>query len=123
MPMKTTAWSPTEDVSQIESLGEIPSESQAVSQIESQAEIPSEIQAASQIESHAENPNESRAASQIESQDEILKQTWGSDDRSLAAGFPGATSLALSALVCLLPVPHASSPANLGRGTRVSHLA
>ena len=123
MPMKTTAWSPTEDVSQIESLGEIPSESQAVSQIESQAEIPSEIQAASQIESQAENPNESRVASQIESQDEILKQTWGSDDRSLAAGSPGATSLALSALVCLLPVPHASSPANLGRGTRVSHLA
>ena len=122
MPMKTTAWSPTEDVSQIESLGEIPSESQAVSQIESQAEIPSEIQAASQIESQAENPNESRVASQIESQDEILKQTWGSDDRSLAAGSPGATSLALSALVCLLPVPHASSPANLGRGTRVSHL-
>ena len=106
MPMKTTAWSPTEDVSQIESLGE----------------IPSEIQAASQIESQAENPNESRVASQIESQDEILKQTWGSDDRSLAAGSPGATSLALSALVCLLPVPHASSPANLGRGTRVSHL-
>ena len=115
MPMKTTAWSPTEDVSQIESLGEIPSEIQAVSQIESQAENPSESRAASQIESQAENPNES--------QDEILKQTWGSADRSLAVGSPGATSLALSALVCLLPVPHASSPANLGRGTRVSHLA
>ena len=122
MPMKTTAWSPTEDVSQIESLGEIPSEIQAASQIESQAENPNESRAASQIESQAENPNESRVASQIESQDEILKQTWGSDDRSLAAGSPGATSLALSALVCLLPVPHASSPANLGRGTRVSHL-